>query len=161
MRRHLAVTAALALLGAGACSKPAPVPADELTQDLARANGGGLELAPRSGGLQVVSDVELGRPPQKQSAFKAAPTPQRRPVPKPAPRAIRVAAAPVPAPEPTRAPVPEPAPTPAPERAPEPEMAPMPAPRPRPAATPTQKEPPGGWSSVGDVIRRAPFPIKP
>ncbi len=163
MRRHLAVTAAVALLGAAACSKPAAAPADDLQQDLARAGGSGsaLELAPRSGGLQVVSDVELGRNPEPKPAYKAAPTPVKRVVPRPAPRATQVAVAPEP--EPTAAPerVPTPAPERSPEAAPLPAVEPMPAPRPRPADAPQPTRRRGGWSSVSDVIRNAPFPINP
>jgi hypothetical protein len=39
---------------------------------------------------------------------------------------------------------------------------PMPsAARPRAPRPTTQQEPPGGWRTPGEIIRRAPFPINP
>jgi hypothetical protein len=164
MRNHIRLTlASAALLMGAACSRTAEQPAlsDDLKQDLARAGGGSsdVQLAGSSNGrVDVVSAAErtdgaiaapkaptVSRAPSAvrgktavvKSARKATPAPAE-----PSPRAAEVAPAEV------RTEEPAPEPTPAQDR-----------PRaPRPS---TQREPPGGWRTPGEVIRNAPFPINP
>ena len=154
-----AAAALLAVLAA--CSSPSAKPAlsDDLKQDLAKVGGSDVQLAGTSGrGLDVVSATERSNgnvpAPKAPSVTRIAST--RRgtravvhsarhvtPAPAtPAPRAEEVA--------PAEAPRAEPAPEPVPS-----------AGRPQPAPYPTQREPRGGWSTPGQVIRNAPFPINP
>ena len=115
-----------------ACSRQSASPMDEALQaDLQAATAATLELAPRAPGTAVVSAIESKRPIQPKV------TPVRRvagPAPEPEPE-IR---------QPTRtAETNEPTAT-------------------RPASTPAvQPPPPGGYKTVDEVIRNAPFPIKP
>ena len=141
---------------AAACSPGASAEADQaLLSDLEQASAAGLELAPRASGTQVVSAVErTGTTPRPAvSPVKRTPTPSpKRTAPRPEALEAPVATiAPAPAPEAEIAPAP--APEPIVERAPAVMM-----PQSRPAATPNC---PGGCRSVSDVIRNAPFPIKP
>lgn len=163
--------AASVLVLLAACSRSEPVPSalsEDLQADLARA-GGGVQLAgtvaPR---LEVVSDVERTEPPvavakapaAKAPAAKArvvvrAPSANRgaRPVVR---SARRVSPAPVQAgmeEEAAQAEAPRDA------QAAEaiqsqqrPQRAPLPS---------TQREPAGGWRTPSEIIRNAPFPIKP
>ena len=148
------MAAALLLAGALACSgKPStPTLASDLKDDLQAAQGSTVELAPDGARrTQVVSAEELtgaGTAPRAPQATPRA-TPRsipaaRTPAPAPAPAAPAVVVAPAPVPPvvnaDTLAPI-EPRPAPA-----------------RPAATPSRR---GGYKSVGDVIRDAPFPINP
>jgi hypothetical protein len=153
------IAAALALAVTGACSPAAQVDED-LRRDLDAAVGSTIEFAPQRTESAVVSSVELGTTPAPSTARTVAPAP--RPAPRvAAPRPPAQRAAPVPEPqqvelsgstmsmEPTPAPVEIPAGVPAPrpavERAPRGEGAP----------------PPGGWKTMEEVIRKAPFPINP
>lgn len=154
-----ALAAALLAAGALACSgKSSSAPlANDLLGDLEAAKSSSIELAnegPRR--TQVVSAEELtGRAPARapERAPQAAPrtaaprkvTPSRAPTPAPAAS---------PAPSIDVAPAPE---TPAASPDPLPPIEPRPAPS-RPAPTPSRH---GGYKSVGDVIRDAPFPINP
>ena len=104
---------------------------EAMKADLEAAATATLELAPRANGQQVVSAIESKNPTQP----RVAPVRRTR------------AAAQTPPPE-TRqvtqaADVPEPAAT---------------RPASRPAVNPP---PPGGYKTVNEVIRNAPFPIKP
>ena len=162
MRNPLRLTiASVALLVSAACSRSSEQPAlsDDLKQDLAKAGGTDVQLAGTSNGrIDVVSAAERtngavaapkaptvsrapsavrGRTAVVKSAKRAAPAPAE-----PAPRAAEVAPAEVR----TAEPAPEPVPSQARPRAPQPS---------------TQREPPGGWRSPGEVIRNAPFPINP
>jgi hypothetical protein len=164
MRTHIRLTlASAALLMGAACSRPSEQPAlsDDLKQDLARAGGnsGDIQLAGNSNGrVDVVSAAErtngaVAAP--KAPAVSKAPSAVRgkTAVVKSARRATPAAAQPAPrAPDPTPAEVrtEEPAPEPTPAQA-----------RPRAPQPSTQREPPGGWRSPGEVIRNAPFPINP
>jgi hypothetical protein len=165
MRHPFRLTiASVALLVSAACSRTSEQPAlsDDLKQDLARAGGGGgsdVQLAGTSNGrVDVVSAAE-----RTNGAIAApkAPTVSKAPsavrgktaVVKSAQRVSPAAAQPAPrAPEPAPAEVrtEEPAPEPTPAQA-----------RPRAPQPSTQREPPGGWRSPGEVIRNAPFPINP
>lgn len=134
--------AALALL-AGCDSKSAPVQAsDDLRRDLELASSAGIELLPNAASTQVVSAVE-----QAGTAEPApAPTKARTQVARPKPRRVapqaRVVRAPTPAPRPER-------------------QAERPAPQPVFGADVISPPPPGGYKTVDEVIRGAPFPIKP
>lgn len=156
-RRFRAIAAGLALLGVGACEKASPRPAtDDLSHDLAIAGANGanndLALSPAAGRTDVVSSIE------RMPTGTPKPAPSRK-APVQAPRAP---VAPVPQPAPSPAPVvaPTPAPTPAPAATPAPAQDAPVIVTPRPAPRPTERKP-GGYKSIGDVIREAPFPINP
>lgn len=143
--------ASVALATLAACSRPSEQPAlsDDLKQDLARAGGSEVQLAGASTGrIDVVSAAERTN---GVVAAPKAPTVSRAPsavrgktaVVKSARRVTPAAAEPAPRAE-------EPAPEPVPSQA-----------RPRAPQPSTQREPPGGWRTPGQVIRNAPFPINP
>lgn len=116
-----------------ACGGPASTPAvdEALEADLQAATAATIELAPRAPGTRVVSAIESKQPTQPGV------TPVRRvtrPAPEPPPE-IKQPARTAETNEPTAA---------------------------RPTATPAvQPPPPGGYKTVNEVIRNAPFPIKP
>lgn len=136
-RRMAPIAAAVAL---AACSGK-PAVDDQLRQDLEAASAGAIELAPMGNGTKVVSGVEQVR---RETPRPTAPRPKAPPV-----ESERVAESqdPAPTPEPRvvqQAPVNnEPTAT-------------------RPTSAPrVQPAPPGGYKTVDEVIRNAPFPIKP
>ena len=153
---------ALALASVAACSRSSeqPVLTDDLKQDLAKVGGGDVQLAgaaaPR---LDVVSSTERlqgAQPTPKAPAVSRAPSVARghravvrsvrHDTPAPAQAAARSEAiTPAEVPQVIRAPEPTPASAGRPQ-----------APRPS-----TQREPPGGWKTPGQIIRDAPFPINP
>jgi hypothetical protein len=133
-----------ALAGLAACGgKSSPVQAsDDLRRDLELASSSGIELLPNAASTQVVSAVE-----QTGTAEPApAPTKARTPVVRPKPRRVapqaRVVRVRSPAPSPER-------------------QAERPSPRPTFDANVISPPPPGGYKTVDEVIRGAPFPIKP
>jgi outer membrane biosynthesis protein TonB len=153
--------AAMAFAALAGCSRTSEPPAlsDDLKQDLARAGAADVQLAGAAGPrVEVVSAAErvdgavaAPKAPTKSrttSATRGTSAPVRSPRPEtpvaaePAPRPREVA----PVEMPTAAPAPEPVPS---QRRPQ---APQPS---------TQREPPGGWKTPGQVIRNAPFPINP
>ena len=153
--------ASVAMVALSACSRSSEQPAltDDLKQDLARAGGSDVQMAGASNGrIDVVSAAErtdgavaapkaptIVRAPSAVRGRTAVVRSQRRVTPapaQPAPRAAEVAPAAVNAEELS----PEPMPSQARPRAPQPS---------------TQPEPPGGWRTPGEIIRNAPFPIKP
>jgi hypothetical protein len=162
MRNPIRLTiASVALLVSAACSRSSEQPAlsDDLKQDLARAGGTDVALAGSSNGrVDVVSVAErtngavaapkaptVARAPSAVRGRTAVVKSQKRVEPaaaQPSPRAAETAPAEVRAEEP--APEPVPAQT-----------------RPRAPQPSTQREPPGGWRTPGQVIRNAPFPINP
>jgi hypothetical protein len=136
--RHAKLLIAALALAAAACGRSSPASTDELRRDLELARGQGLELVPRGAGQSTVSAAELIPQGTKASSSREVRAPRRATVsaPKPqTPQAPAVADVPV-TPEPVR---PQPAGT-------------------RPAMNP---EPKGGYKSMGDLIRKAPFPINP
>lgn len=141
MRTHIHVTvlvvAASALV---ACTATSEVD-EQLRKDLEAASAGPIELAPMGVGTKVVSAVEQ---PQRAQPRPTAPRPKAPPM-----ESSRVAQTPDPAPMPGARVV---------QQAPvsnEPTAV-------RPTSTPrVQPPPPGGYKTVGEVIRNAPFPIKP
>jgi hypothetical protein len=131
------IVAALVL---AACDR-APSVDEQLKQDLEAASAGAIELAPQAPSTKVVSGVEQVKRAQPRPT---APRPKAPPV-----ESDQVAESddPAPTPEPRvvqQAPVNnEPAAT-------------------RPSSPPrVQPAPPGGYKTVDEVIRNAPFPIKP
>jgi hypothetical protein len=163
MRNSLRLTiASVALLALAACSRSSeqqPALSDDLKQDLARAGGTDMQLAGASNGrVDVVSAAErtngavaalkaptVSRAPSAVRGKTAVVKSARRVSPaaaEPSPRAAETAPAEVK----TEVPAPEPVPAQARPRAPQPS---------------TQRQPPGGWRSPGEVIRNAPFPINP
>jgi hypothetical protein len=153
--------ASVALLASAACSRSSEQPtiSDDLKQDLARAGAGEVQLAgATTQRLEVVSASERtdgAAPAPKSPAVAKAPSAVRgkTAVVKSARKVAPAVAQPAPrAPEPAPAEVfiEEPAPEPIPAQA-----------RPRAPQPSTQREPPGGWRSPGEVIRNAPFPINP
>jgi hypothetical protein len=132
-----------ALAGLVACSgKSTPFQAnDDLQRDLQLASSQqGIELLPNAPRTQVVSAIE------QTGTAEPAPSPMK-------------ARAPVARPKPRRAAPPARvvrAPSPSPERQIE-----RPAPRPTFDANVISPPPPGGYKTVDEVIRNAPFPIKP
>ncbi len=152
----------LALAAVAACSHSSDQPAlsDDLKQDLAKVGGGDVQLAgmstPRldvvSAGERTQSPTPAPKAPEKSrapSAFhgtRTAVKSVKHETPGPVQQTIKSEdVAPVEQPRIERAPEPVPAAVGRPE-----------APRPS-----TQREPRGGWSTPGQIIRNAPFPINP
>lgn len=118
--------------GVAACGGQTASPMDEALQaDLQAATAATIELAPREQGTTVVSAIESKQPTRPQVAPVRRVT---RPAPEPEPETR----------QPTQtAETDEPTAT-------------------RPTTTPAiQPPPPGGYKTVNEVIRNAPFPIKP
>jgi hypothetical protein len=153
--------AAMAFAAVAGCSRSAEPPAlsDDLKQDLARAGAADVQLAGSAGPrVDVVSATErfdgavaAPKAPSKArtaSASRGTSAPTRSPRPEapaaaqPAPQVPQTVAAE----PPVVAPAPAPSPTQSRPQAPQPS---------------TQREPPGGWKTPGQVIRNAPFPINP
>jgi hypothetical protein len=151
---------ALAVLGACSHSSEQPALSDDLKQDLAKAGGGDVQLAgaamPK---LEVVSAAERSRSP---TPSPKAPTISRAPSTSRGTMAVVKSVkhdAPAPA-EPTMR-AQEAAPVEVQQAPPQPEPTPSRAGRPEAPRPSTQREPPGGWRTPGQVIRNAPFPINP
>jgi hypothetical protein len=104
---------------------------DQLKKDLEAASVSTMELAPNGGGVRVVSDVEQIRP------GRPAPTPPK--------------------------PIPTPSKTPRPPQTAEQSVSGPAASIPsRQTQTPAvNPAPPGGYKTINEVLRNAPFPIKP
>jgi hypothetical protein len=139
--RRLGATISLAAVAAlAACGgKSTPVQAsDDLQRDLRLASGPGIELLPNASRTTVVSAIE------QTGVAEPAPAPTRTRTPVARPKARRV----VPQPRVARAPAPRPSTR---------------ASRPAPVfdANVISPPPPGGYKTVDEVIRNAPFPIKP
>jgi hypothetical protein len=140
--RRLASTiglASLALLAACGGASPSAQSADDLQRDLELAQSQqGIELLPNASRTTVVSAIE------QTGVAEPAPAPTRTRTPVARPKVRRVA----PQPRVARAPAPR---------------ATRPASRPSPTfdANVISPPPPGGYKTVDEVIRNAPFPIKP
>lgn len=162
MRHPLRLTfgaAAIAALAACSHSSDQPALSDDLKQDLARAGGSDVQLAGAPAGrVDVVSAVERANgavaAPKSPTVSRTASTARghRAPV-----RSVRhetpAAAQATPAAVET---------APAEVRTEQPAMEPVPASgRPQAPRPSTQREPPGGWRTPGQIIRNAPFPINP
>ena len=139
MRLTLGLAALAGLAACGGKSTPGQANGD-LQRDLQLASGQGIELLPNASRTAVVSAIE-----QTGTAEPApSPTKTRTPVVRPRPRRVAPQARVVRAPSPT------------PERQVE-----RPSPRPTFDANVISPPPPGGYKTVDEVIRNAPFPIKP
>jgi hypothetical protein len=143
-RRFVSAIGLAVLVGVAACGREsASAHADgDLQRDLELAKSEqGIELLPAGSQTAVVSAIE------QTGVAEPAPAPTRTRAPRPTPRRAapkaRVVRAPTPAPVTSRAE--------------------QPAARPRPTfdANVISPPPPGGYKTVDEVIRNAPFPIKP
>jgi len=142
------VAVALAFAALAARSRAPPTADASLQRDLEMARGQGLELAPQ-GGTQLVSANEL-LPTGSRRTTSAAPRRVSR-IAAPAPERVSKTDAPTPA---------APAPV---AKAPARDSVVAAAPAtPRPTAQgAVSPPPPGGYKTMGDIIRHAPFPINP
>lgn len=143
------VVVAIGLTALAACGRNAPTGDAALQRDLDLAKGQGLELAPQARTAMLSADELL--PAGNRSRTTARPTSTHRTP------SVRTAA--------TLSPVAEhPASEPAAPRAPARDSAVAVAPAPaatRPSADAISPPPPGGYKTMGELIRRAPFPINP
>lgn len=139
MRRFIRYTPVFAALTLAACNR-GPAMDEQMKADLQAASAGSIELAPAGAATKVVSGIE------------------QIPRAQPRPTAPRPKAPPV---EADRAESPDPAPTREPRVAQPARTSNEPAAT-RPSSTPrVSPPPPGGYKTVDEVIRNAPFPIKP
>jgi hypothetical protein len=146
---RVAMSALVVVLGVLAACSRSSTSDDSLRRDLELAGSTSLELAPRSAGTQVVSAIEAtpGAAPARGAAKVRVPS--KTPVALKRVRQTSVASAP----EQPREHASDAAETPAASSLPA-----TPAPTPKPVPTPQRR---GGYKSIGDVIRNAPFPINP
>lgn len=151
---------AAVLMVLAACSpSEQPSLSDDLKQDLARVDAGDIQFA---GG--ATTRVEVVSAAERTDAAVAAP---KAPTVSRAPSAVRGRSAAVRSARRESAAVAQPAPraeATTPVEEPRAEAVPEPVPARARVQAPlpsTQREPPGGWRSTGEVIRNAPFPIKP
>ena len=155
------LAAALALISAlSACRSGADEGREALERDPAAAKATTMDFAPRSARhVEVVSAEELGITPKRPAAARVA-APRRWTVPRrrqPQPRDVAAQPVAVEAPVSTAS-----------ERvvaaaagAPEPATPELVVSGPLRGPVERTPEPPGGYRSVSDVIRNAPFPINP
>ena len=150
----------MAALAACSHSSEQPALSDDLKQDLAKAGGSDMQLAgagmPK---LDVVSASERTKSPSPEPrapAITRAPSATRgtKAVVKNVRHEAPAAAQPT-----TRAE--EVAPAEVLQAPPVPEPVPAQQSRPQAPRPSTQREPPGGWRTPGQIIRNAPFPINP
>ena len=140
MRSRL-LTISLLIIGVAACGRRTTVADENLRRDLDLARGPGLELAPRSGSQTTVSAEELL---PAGSRLKTNATPARRAQKPASPHVARNVA--------STAPV---------SSRRDSVVASAPA-TPRPSAQGAiSPPPPGGYKTMGELIRKAPFPINP
>lgn len=145
--RSRLVAAAVSLAALAACGRPAPATDATLQRDLDLAKGRGLELAPQGSARSTLSADELSPPGNR--ARSTAPQVSKSPAPRqaaPARTEPQVAEHQAPAPQSHDSVV---------------AIAPAPA-TPRPSAPGAiSPPPPGGYKTMGELIRKAPFPINP
>jgi hypothetical protein len=122
---------------------------DTLKRDLDLAGSTSLELAPRSAGTQVISSIEETPGAVKAKAAAKARAPSKAPVSRKPSQTASVASNS----EQPRAEANTTAKTEAASNLPA-----TPAPSPTPVPTPQRR---GGYKSIGEIIRNAPFPINP
>jgi len=146
--RFIAVAIGLAALAA--CGRTAPATDAALQRDLDLAKGQGLELAPQGNARSTLSADELA--PAGNGAKSTAQQVSKSPAPHrsaPAPSQPQVAEREAPAPQ-------------APARQPRDSVvATAPATQRPSAAGAISPPPPGGYKTMGELIRKAPFPINP
>ena len=149
--RFIAVTIGLAALAA--CGRTAPSTDAGLQRDLDLAKGQGLELVPQGSARSTLSADELS-PAGNHARSTAQQVSKARAPREVAPARTRAEVAERPAAQPqAQAPAPQPhdsavatAPVPAATRA---------------SAGAISPPPPGGYKTMGELIRKAPFPINP
>lgn len=143
------LAAAVSLAALAACGRTAPATDAGLQRDLDLAKGQGLELAPQGSARSTLSADELApagnRVKSTAQQVAKSPAPHRS---APAPSQPQVAGRQAPAPQ---APV---------EKSRDSVVATAPATQ-RPAAGAISPPPPGGYKTMGELIRKAPFPINP
>jgi hypothetical protein len=142
-------TVALALAGLAACSRPASTD-DSLQKDLQQASSS-LTMLPNGSGTAVVSAIEQ-TPSATPAVAKRQNTPKRTPQ--------RVSAKPALAEAVTVTPEVVHEEMPAPAQPAREELPAAPAPR-APQGRATQAPPPGGFKTIDEIMRKAPFPINP
>ena len=139
------IAAAISLAALAACGHHAPATDAALQRDLDLAKGQGLELAPQGSARATLSADELA--PAGNHARSAPQLATKSPTPRratPTPSETKVAERPAPTPHSTDSVV---------------AVAPA---TPRPSATGAiSPPPPGGYKTMGELIRKAPFPINP
>lgn len=148
--RSRVIAAAVSLAALAACGRTAPATDAGLQRDLDLAKGQGLELAPQGSARSSLSADELSPPgtPARSTAQQASKSPAPRQA-APARTEPRVA-------EPRVAEHQAPA-----AQSHDSVVATAPA-TPRPsAAGAISPPPPGGYKTMGELIRKAPFPINP
>lgn len=141
---HRFAIAAIALSAVAACSHGTPTADAALKRDLDLARGQGLELAPQASGRATLSADELipAGNRSKATATRPATANRARPLEAAAPE-TKVAESQAPA------------------AAARDSVAAAPAtPRPSPTNA-VSPAPPGGYKTMGELIRKAPFPINP
>lgn len=143
--RSRLIAAAVSLAAIAACGRTAPATDAALQRDLDLAKGQGLELAPQGSARSTLAADELSPPGTR--ARSTAQQVSRSPAPRqsvPARSVPQVAEQQAPAPQ-SRDSVVATAPA---------------TPRPS-AAGAISPPPPGGYKTMGELIRKAPFPINP
>ena len=151
-KRSRFIVAAIGVVALAACGRTTPATDAGLQRDLDLAKGQGLELAPQGSARSTLSADELSpagnRTPSTAPRVSKSPAP-RQPAPvRSEPRVVEQHQAPAPA----QAPVVQSHDT---------VVATAPA-TPRPsAADAISPPPPGGYKTMGELIRKAPFPINP
>ena len=148
--RSRLIAAAVSLAALAACGRTAPATDAALQRDLNLAKGQGLELAPQGSARSTLAADELA--PAGNHARSTAPQASKSPA----------AHRSTPAPSPTQVAERE---SPAPQAPAKPShdsvVATAPA-TPRPSASGAiSPPPPGGYKTMGELIRKAPFPINP
>jgi hypothetical protein len=139
MRLTLGLAALAALAACGGKPTPAQTDAD-LQRDLQLASGQEIELLPSASRTSVVSAIEQTGVAEPAPSPTRTRTPTVRPKPRRAAPQTRVVRAPSAAPG---------------------RQIERPSPRPTFDANVISPPPPGGYKTVDEVIRNAPFPIKP
>ncbi len=149
--RFIAVSISLAALAA--CGRGSPSTDAGLQRDLDLAKGQGLELVPQGSARATLSADELS--PSGNRAPSTAQRVSKIPAPRlaPARRQPQVAEPQVAEPQVAQQQTPEP-------QAHDSVVATAPA-TPRPSADAISPPPPGGYKTMGELIRKAPFPINP
>ena len=143
------IAAAISLAALAACGRTAPATDVALQRDLDLAKGQGLELAPQGSARSTLSADELI--PSGNRTKSAAQQLSKSPA---QPRATPARTEPQVAER--QAPAPEVSTTPSHDSV----VATAPATR-RPSAGAISPPPPGGYKTMGELIRKAPFPINP
>jgi len=148
--RSRIMVAAVGLAALAACGRTAPATDAALQRDLDLAKGQGLELAPQGSARSTLSADELA--PVGSKVRSTAPRVSKAPAPRratSAPSEPQVAERQAPAPQ---------APA---KQSRDSVVATAPATQRPSAAGAISPPPPGGYKTMGELIRKAPFPINP